>query len=441
MLRSKPRIPRIYTEERYGKTSYRVYYQLLGRKKTRRFKTAEDAERFRDYLNSSIPTAPTEWEYDISEKELSAIVKMIMRQKNVTNIDDVYACLTNNLTPNIVSFKTVTEAALEFAEVKRLEGRRANLITQYEQVLSGLIKQLGKKTPKLSDCNQTTIEAYLKTKKIGGKKHAYVMLKSFFRWCISRKYMQLSPIDDVVLPKKVQKDNYNASVLHPLALNILLELTRPNLYIHITYLLLSMTGLRPQELLPTTKDTKDTLRWNDIQPQTKAIRIRRDISKTHSASTIIGTPQRLWGTLCEIPMQKYQSSDRIGINYYYYKKLTRHLNALLSLAYDLFIKKGGVLLPTQSFLITRDILRHSFASYAIHTIGIPATALITRHSLAIMQSHYLGVATKEDAELYFNGCEVTEYINYLKKQTDIALPTHKNYKHRYRPIMKRLLCH
>ena len=89
MLRSKPRIPRIYTEERYGKTSYRVYYQLLGRKKTRRFKTAEDAERFRDYLNSSIPTAPTEWEYDISEKELSAIVKMIMRQKNVTNIDDV----------------------------------------------------------------------------------------------------------------------------------------------------------------------------------------------------------------------------------------------------------------------------------------------------------------------------------------------------------------
>ena len=432
--------PRIYMERRdSGNISYRVFYTLLGRKKTRRFKTQAEAERFREYLTTNIPSTKNEWQLSIDPNELTTIVKMIMRQKHVTEVDDVYACLSNNLIPNLLSHKTLAEAALEFAEVKSQEGRRDNLLTQYETVLSGLTTHMSKSKPLVSDCTESVINKFLSGKRPGGKKHTYTLLRAFFRWCINRKYIQQSPLENIILPKTPRKDNFNASIIHPIAMNILLEILKDTPALYHTFLLLSMTGMRPQELLPTTRDTKDTLRWNDIQPQTKAIRIRRDISKTHSASTIIGTPQRLWDTMSKIPIDQYQSNERVGVRYYYYKRTIQLLNKMLTIAYELFRKKGEVLLGTQSFTISRDILRHSFASYAIHTIGIPATALITRHSLQIMQSHYLGVATKEHADLYFNGCDVSDYIEYIRNKMDISIPPYSEYKRQSHPIMKRLI--
>ena len=75
--------PRIYMERRdSGNISYRVFYTLLGRKKTRRFKTQAEAERFREYLTTNIPSTKNEWQLSIDPNELTTIVKMIMRQKH-----------------------------------------------------------------------------------------------------------------------------------------------------------------------------------------------------------------------------------------------------------------------------------------------------------------------------------------------------------------------
>ena len=139
-------------------------------------------------------------------------------------------------------------------------------------------------------------------------------------------------------------------------------------------------------------------------------------------------------------MEQFQSNDRVGLNYYHYRKVVAKLNHALSIAYEMFVAKGGVLLPTQSFTLRRDILRHSFASYSIHTIGIPATTLITRHSLQIMQTHYIGAATKEEADMYFGDVDVSEYLTYIAERMDTTIPTCNEYKHKdIRP--KRLITH
>ena len=434
-------LPKIYEEMRKsGNMSYRVHYILLGKRKVRRFPKREDAEKFQKYLETEIPKPENEWEMTVDIEELATVIKMLMRSKQVTNIDDVYACLTNNLAPNLIAHKTLTEASLEYLKIKKDEGRRDTILAKYEQVLSALAKAIGKKTPLLSDCTQKRIEQFLNAKKPGGRKYAHALLRAFFNWCINRKYIQQSPLTNIVLKKSPKKDSFNASVLHPVALKIILELVRNSPKVWYTFLILSMTGMRPHELMYTTTDPKDTLRWSDIAPHTKAIRIRREVSKTHSASTIVGTPSKLWGAIGQIPLEQFQSNDRVGLNYYHYRKVVAKLNHALSIAYEMFVAKGGVLLPTQSFTLRRDILRHSFASYSIHTIGIPATTLITRHSLQIMQTHYIGAATKEEADMYFGDVDVSEYLTYIAERMDTTIPTCNEYKHKdIRP--KRLITH
>jgi hypothetical protein len=78
-----------------------------------------------------------------------------------------------------------------------------------------------------------------------------------------------------------------------------------------------------------------------------------------------------------------------------------------------YIRRNGRIIVKQSFQITRDIFRHSFANYAIEYFGAERTAKITRHSLLIMQHHYLGIATKETAKQYFEGMDISDYMKLL----------------------------
>lgn len=410
-------ITKVYKEQRHGKISYRVFYNdAHGVRHSKRFKTEAEAEKFREQM-SIIP----EEREDLFAKPEAVVrmIDMIMELKGVTKIKDVYACLNATLVPNLSVCTPFALAAEEFLRWRRQQGKRQSTMAIYEQVFER-IKTVGKKaTLLLIDCNMDLIQQVVSTREDGkarsasGMDRVLILLSAFFNWAVKMEYLPKSPLSKTYINRKGSNSGYNAKVIHPIAMNIIMESLKGTEH-EVVFALLAFAGIRPMEIIHQCKyHDKVPLKWTDIDPKLKAITIRRDNSKTHHQSTFVGTPSRLWDVLLQYNLLQFTRDEYVGYMQYQFTKVKNFLNEILTIAEKEFIKAGGILYPKQSFTITRDILRHSFVSYAIHYIGLIETAKISRHSLSIMQSNYIGIATEDDAKVYFEGMDVSCYLQAI----------------------------
>ena len=406
----------IYRELRYGKMSYKVNYTILGVKHTKRFKSQAEAEEFYDQV---VPIY-NKMESDIIDADLlKATVEMLMEQKGVTKLKDVYSCLFAHLEPDPAVNKPLLEAVHEFLELKAHKLRTSGLI-QYKRVLKNLVQATGQKHPRFSHCTLEIIRnKVLKGHTDAGSTYMMKLLSAFFNWAIQQKYIKSSPIVNVPKTKHKKKGGFNATVMHPIAANIMMALLANSAkrQEETIIALLAFVGLRPYEVCIDKNNSKVPLKWNDILPSSQSIRMREDNSKTHQECMIVNTPQRVWNIISKWPIQTFTSDTCLGISKYKLKKLYTQINDKLKVAEAKYIRDGGTLLGNQSFTLTRDILRHSFATYAVLYLGLEATVMITRHSFDIMRKHYIGIATKQQAMDYFNGMDISEYMLEIMKVT------------------------
>ena len=396
-----------------NKTFYRVFYKLLNKRISKRFSTIEEAIRFRDLTTTLQEGAEKTTEIDPAK--LAIQIQLLMELKKVRNISDVMYCLNTYLCPGIEYHKPLFIALEEFLQYREDTGKRLLTSLRYKRVFKHVIDAIGKKTPLVLDLTSAVIESVYK--KVS-KETVMICVSTFCNWCVKRKYMVESPVANIYTPKPRDKGAYNATVLHPVALNVIIELLKDRKQFtaqdQVVITLLAFMGIRPYELnIPRDKHDKIPLRWSDINPEAKAITIRGDNSKTKRTTTCIGLPNRLWDILLQFTQEQFASDKFVGISVYRYKLLIEKLNAKLKTVEAEFIRLHGPLIGNQSFQITRDIFRHSFVSYGIEYFGIEHTAKITRHSFLIMQQHYVGIASKESAKQYFEGMDVSGYMTLL----------------------------
>lgn len=323
-------------------------------------------------------------------------------------------CLNSFLRPGIEYHKPLLIAFEEFIQCRKDAGKRLNTSNVYRRVFKHVIEAFHKKTPVVADLTTSVTESICSDKSMSFMKY----LATFCNWCIKRKYMVESPLSAIYIPKPREKGAYNATVIHPLAINVIMELLKDRKQFtaqdQVVIALLAFMGIRPYELnISRDRHDKIPLRWSDINPISKAITIRADNEKTKRTTTVIGLPERLWEVLSQFPQEQFASDKYVGYSTYRYKLLVDKLNAKLKVVEEEYIRRNGTIIGKQSFQVTRDIFRHSFASYAIEFFGAKRTAKITRHSILIMQQHYIGIATKETAKQYFEGMDVSDYMKLL----------------------------
>lgn len=394
-----------------NKTFYRVFYKLLNKRVSQRFSTIEEAIRFRDLTTLQEGAEKTT---EIDPVRLAIQIQLLMELKKVRNISDVMYCLNTYLRPGIEYQKPLLIAFEEFIQCRKDAGKRLNTSNVYRRVFKHIIKAFPKKTPVVADLTTSVLESVCSGKRMSFMKY----LATFCNWCVKRKYIVESPVANIYTPKPRDKGAYNATVLHPVAMNVVVELLKDRTQFtaqdQVVIALLAFMGIRPYELnISRDKHDKIPLRWSDINPISRAITIRADNDKTKRTTTVIGLPERLWEVLSQFPREQFASDKYVGYSTYRYKLLIDKLNAKLKVVEEEYIRRNGTIIGNQSFQITRDIFRHSFASYAIEYFGAERTAKITRHSLIIMQQHYIGIATKESAKQYFEGMNVSDYMQLL----------------------------
>jgi len=143
---------------------------------------------------------------------------------------------------------------------------------------------------------------------------------------------------------------------------------------HAAIALMAFAGLRPEEVVPY-RPGRETVLWSDIDRARACVRLRGAVTKTRDATVLHDLPPVLWawlsggdeGPVCPVRMRAFRRA------------------------------RAQALSPWP-----KDCLRHSFASYGWHILGIERTMEVMRHrNPRTFFRHYKGAASDVDAHEWF----------------------------------------
>jgi site-specific recombinase XerD len=128
------------------------------------------------------------------------------------------------------------------------------------------------------------------------------------------------------------------------------------------------------------------IEFSDIRTESRGIVFPAPKHKLGKRFYVEGWPDNLWAWIESAPSACWQVSAR------QYLELKREMFEHAGLKGEGY--EGEL----------RNVLRHSFASYHVakHGDAAKTAILLTHRNPSMLYSHYMGVATKADAEIYFS---------------------------------------
>lgn len=221
---------------------------------------------------------------------------------------------------------------------------------------------------------QVTDEDIIGLVKTKSRNHAQ-MARTLFKWLVEVKVLPRD-FDLGTMPTPRRSEEHEVQYLSPAQTRKLLRLLRPNF--RAGFALGLYAGLRPFEAL--------RMRWEDIQIQSRRIRVPAHVSKIRRPRMIERVPPILWALLRPLAKRTGRvmpGADEQSALYLYMAERQR-------------LRRLGVEL-------THDVLRHTFATHfsALTGDATLCARVLGHYKLLTLIAHYDGVATRAQAKDYF----------------------------------------
>ena len=364
-------------------TPFRVrYYSDDGDRKEKYFRTYTAATIFAAGLNDE-KKLPKEYAFTPEQRiELIRIVQLA--DTHNVRLAQIVDLIARNIGQTKTINKTFNDAFFSFKE--DLERRKARPDT--ERFYSQRCEQF-KNENNITDISEITQECannYLA--KVHSPLHMRRAMSAFSNFCIRHQWLAINPFKNAVIPK-ILKERAIPEILTISETKTLFENLKPE---HIpAFALMAFAGVRPGEIITEQKrskksktdkeDTyarKPTLQWEHIDIEHRRVKIPASIAKTKRERLITDIPETLW-----IWLEVFAPSKKTGAIFPFPNKIFRCAKERL---------------PVK---IPFDALRHSFGTYAYHTIGRDHTIDVMGHDIKTYEKHYKALATKSDSLKYF----------------------------------------
>src|SRR5690606_26217459 len=204
---------------------------------------------------------------------------------------------------------------------------------------------------------------------------------AWLRWCQSHRYTAVDWSRPLTW-KETLSDETRVAILQPAHMAKLLHNAPRKMQPALA--LMAFAGIRPDEIAART--TRPVLLWQDIDTHRRIIRIRGEVSKTRRYRELHELPENIWVWIEKTRPPKQEAGRVLSTRYNGFRSALRHLVGTLDL-------------PP----LTKDVLRHSFASYAYHTLGMEHAMEAMGHSNAkTFAKYYKGAASPTLARQWFS---------------------------------------
>jgi len=345
------------------------YYQDCKRK-FKYFKSRIAAEQFASELNKEY-ALPQDFQIPVSERIAFTTIKNKLESASL-QFDDVI-----NLLDDYISKKVIESLVPQISKEKAIDmfvskcinkGLRFVSVEGYRRLIPKLLKDHSLHMTKTDAQNLINSQiSPLSAKRALSSFYSYLVEKGIVAENIFKSVKIAKVMKDKNPPKIISvKDTY--TLFHEL-----LEKWKP------AFALMAFAGIRPGELTDCCKE--DILRIGDIDFANKKITIRAIVAKDRKCRILENLPENIWSWL--EPLKVIHPSFRVIPNAY--KAYQR--------------AKDGL-----SIKLSKDILRHSFATYGYHKLGGEHTVEIMGHitGYGVFARHYKGLGNMTDAIEYFN---------------------------------------
>ncbi len=344
------------------------YYDDDGKRRVAAFKLERDALDFLARCNASI-VLPDELKFSVEERIAFARIKKICSDFGIS-LDVAADIIKANKPKELSNGKSFSDARDAFLSNLAERGGRQLTVNDYRARLNRFaadveIDDVAAVSPQLAADYLARIKSPL---------HALRVLRPFFKFCVEAGWIVSSPFDGAKIKNSIV-EKHLPPVLSVENTVKLLNNT-PRIW-QPTVALMAFCGIRPNEIC---SDVKAVLPVSAVDFKAKKITVPAAISKTHTAR-IIQPPANIWAWL--EPLKERPESEAVAPAS---ETVFRRVKA-----------STGVKLE-------KDVLRHSFASYAFHYLGAERAVEILGHvgGFAVFAKHYKGLATPDEAEQYFS---------------------------------------
>jgi integrase len=267
-------------------------------------------------------------------------------------------------------------AALQwFTADCQARGLRARTVTNYSFFVGALLDAIGKMS--VSEIRREMVMRWVIGAYQGQKSRdtarAYVM--GWLRWC-ERKGWTRERWTDALDVGSVMRDEKRVPILDPGAFERVIRNAQAN--IRPALALMAFAGIRPEEVVSVDKAGLD---WKHIDMNARRVEIPGAVAKTRAYRVLDGLPGNVWSWLGE------------------WKKRE---GPVCPVQHQAFSRARARAAQSAGVEWKPDVLRHSFASYAFHQIGVERTIEVLGHTSPNMFfRHYKGSGSAEAAKAWF----------------------------------------
>ena len=355
------------------------------------FATRSEAEAF-VLNNKSEEKMPVALQINATERADFARIKELCATARISLQDaiPIFRDALKNFKREPLYIEDAITKFLNFAELKNV---RPSTLKSYDSHTKRFLKWCNLLSyEKVATFTKDLAQEYIND--VRSKEHAKTVLHVLWAFLLDNGFVAENIFHGVKIPK-VLKDNPPIPILSVAATRANLNAIRPEF--KPLYALMTFAGIRPEELIfdPNSKYIKkNILEFQDIDFDRRQIVVRAATSKTRHMRIISNLPSNIWAWLEPIKKWKAVYPREIEMLRQAGTRTTT-TNAYLQW------RKAKDKLP---FKVPQDALRHSFATYAYHKIGIEHAVEVMGHvgGYAVFAKHYKGLATPDEAEQYFS---------------------------------------
>lgn len=274
-----------------------------------------------------------------------------------------------------------SEAVRQFLEDRKDKGLRSSSLFFYQVHLWPMCEFFEGKT--LDDISSAVLAEHLQTLTPSMTSARFRAVRALWRWALKRSTPMVRR--DITDALSFPQIHHRGDIRFLSVRETELIMRGAGEYRHAAALML-FAGIRPEEVRGRHKPA---LRWENIDRDARLIRIPSDVAKTKQPRILENLPDNLWSWLADGPEEGPICKVEIRAVVMTAQKLAG------------FRDSNGQALRKWP----QDAMRHSFATYHVALLADPGrTSLLLGHegTPSMLYRHYRGLATKSQAEKYFD---------------------------------------
>ena len=344
------------------------FYNESGKRTSRAFAARMDAMQFMAEKSGDAKTS----HFDISTEEK----ELVMRLKRECFARGFSLCDMAETFVHLVRNKPVSDYAL--GEVRdmylndcRDRGLRSSTLAYYTGKLANLCAMYGEKIP-VSAITPDMLEVFISSGKTPD--HNRRISSAFYKFLAEKRIVPPDLFHKVIVPRRRKKHKIPPILTVDETRRLFREI--PESFIP-AFVLMAFFGVRPQEI--SNEHGKQVLEVSNVDLVAKTVRIPETIAKMGNFRIISDAPENAWAWL-----EKYlpKSGKIFPYSYATYRRIRNMLT---------------IKLP-------HDVLRHSFASYGYHYLGIEKTVEILgqESGYEVYKTHYKAMVRMQDSADFFS---------------------------------------